>query len=92
MATGIPAYQETLLLLRLSKLEEDHMALKRNNPTLDKTADEEEVFALVARDQSSPKTVILWIAENIRTAPAEKLREALECAPRMRRHPSKAAD
>ena len=68
------------------------MALKHNNPTLEKTADDEEIFALVTRDQSSPETVCFWIMRNIRTAPDEKLREALDCALRMRRHPSRAAD
>jgi len=68
------------------------MALKANYPTLEKTAPDEELFALVARDRSSPRTVVLWIAENIATAPEDKLREALECALRMRRYPSRAAD
>lgn len=52
-----------------------------------------ETFVLHAQDYSAPKTVVLWIAENIDTAPAEKLREALECALRMRAFKGrKAAD
>lgn len=44
----------------------------------------EPVFTLRGQDQSSPKTVAFWIQENIETAPAEKLRGALEIALKMR--------
>ncbi len=61
------------------------MATKQNNPTLKKTGDNEEIFVLRAQDQSAPRSVILWIADNLH-APDEKLRDAFECALRMRRH------
>lgn len=61
------------------------MATKKNNPTLQKTGDQEEIFVLRAQDQSAPRSVILWIADNLQ-APDEKLRDAFECALRMRRH------
>ena len=64
------------------------MALKRDNPALEKIPENEEVFVLRARDQSSPRSVILWIADNLQ-APDEKLRDAFECALRMRRHPGR---
>lgn len=61
------------------------MATKTDNPTLYKTADNEEIFVLRAQDRSAPRSVILWIADNLH-ASDEKLRDAFECALRMRRH------
>lgn len=59
------------------------------------TADREslERFTLIGKDQTAAATVCDWIGRNIDTAPADKLREALDCALRMRetRH-RKAAD
>jgi len=61
------------------------MSKKKN--ALDKVADDEEVFALRGRDLSAPRTVCLWIADNIGNSECgdEKLYEALACALRMRR-------
>jgi len=64
------------------------MATKTSNPTLLKTADNEEIFVLRAQDQSAPRSVVLWIADNLH-ASDEKLRDAFECALRMRRHSKK---
>lgn len=61
------------------------MATKMKNPTLQKTGDNEEIFVLRAQDQSAPRSVVLWIADNLH-ASDEKLRDAFECALRMRRH------
>jgi hypothetical protein len=61
------------------------MATKQNNPTLKKAGDNEEIFVLRAQDQSAPRNVVLWIADNLH-ASDEKLRDAFECALRMRRH------
>jgi hypothetical protein len=63
------------------------MAIKAQNETLAKSADDEEIFVLRGRDLSAPQTVAFWIAQNItnEACPDEKLREALECALRMRR-------
>ena len=69
------------------------MALKGSCPTLKKIADDEEMFVLRAQDSSAPHAVTMWIADNIYSAPPEKLREALDCALRMRVfHRLKAAD
>jgi hypothetical protein len=69
------------------------MALKSNCTTLPKIAPDEEMFVLRAQDASAAKTVALWIAENILTAPEQKLKEALDCALRMRLyHGMKPAD
>jgi len=68
------------------------MGTKHNSPTLKKVDDHEEIFVLRAQDASSPRIVILWIADNLQ-ASDEKLRDAFECALRMRKHSkSKAAD
>lgn len=68
------------------------MVTKHDSVTLQKTGDHEEIFVLRARDATAPRTVILWIADNLH-ASDEKLREAFECALRMRSHPNrKAAD
>ena len=63
------------------------MALKHKCPTLKKVGKDEEIFVVRAQDVTAPKTVALWIVENIYTAPADKLIEALECAIKMRNHP-----
>lgn len=49
----------------------------------------EQTFTLRAQDITSPKLICLWMAENIDTAPAEKLRHALEDALRMRIWPNR---
>jgi hypothetical protein len=68
------------------------MALKKDYPTLNKVKNDEEIFVLRAQDASSAKLVVLWIAENLQ-APDDKLREAFECALRMRSYEhTKAAD
>jgi hypothetical protein len=68
------------------------MATKLTSPSLKKIGDEEEIFVLRAQDASAPRSVILWIADNLH-ASDDKLRDAFECALRMRRHSkTKAAD
>ncbi|MGD9156848.1 MAG: hypothetical protein PVG39_00440 [Desulfobacteraceae bacterium] len=68
------------------------MALKSTCPTLVKIGDDEEMFTLRAQDASSPRIVLEWIKENFH-ASDEKLRDAFECALRMRKFPySRAAD
>ena len=68
------------------------MALKHECTTLPKVGDDEDIFVLRAQDVSAPGTVLDWIKANLH-APDEKLREAFECALRMRRyHTRKAAD
>jgi len=68
------------------------MATKSTSPSLKKAGGQEEIFVLRAQDASAPRSVILWIADNLQ-ASDDKLRDAFECALRMRRHPkTKAAD
>ena len=68
------------------------MPTKHNSLTLKKAGDNEEIFVLRAQDVSAPRSIILWIADNMH-ASDEKLRDAFECALRMRRHSNtKAAD
>jgi hypothetical protein len=68
------------------------MATRQNSLTLNKVGDHEEIFVLRAQDVSAPRSVILWIADNLQ-ASDDKLREAFECAQRMRKHSiTKAAD
>jgi hypothetical protein len=68
------------------------MATKLTSLSLKKIGDQEEIFVLRAQDASAPRSVILWIADNLH-ATDDKLRDAFECALRMRRHPkTKAAD
>jgi len=76
------------------------MALRSQCKTLKKVKPDEEIFVLRAQDLSSPRTIALWIAENIdgpswreNVCPDTKLREALECALKMRRRSNrKGAD
>lgn len=68
------------------------MALKSNCPTLPKIREDEEMFVLRGQDISSPIIILEWIKENFHCSD-EKLREAFECALRMRNDPfKKAAD
>ncbi len=62
------------------------MSSKKENP-LSKIGDDEEVFTLRGRDVSAPRTICLWIADNIvnESCGDEKLMEALQVALRMRR-------
>jgi hypothetical protein len=60
-------------------------ALKRGEGCLGKSADDEPVFVLVARDRTSSKTVRQWV-QNARDAGCqneEKLDEALRLAVQM---------
>ena len=53
----------------------------------------QQTFTLVEQDKSSPRCIAFWILENIETAPAGKLIDALQDALAMRSAPNrKAAD
>jgi hypothetical protein len=68
------------------------MATKEMSSALRKIGNQEEIFVLRAQDASAPRSVIPWIADNLH-ASDDKLRDAFECALRMRRHPkTKPAD
>jgi hypothetical protein len=45
---------------------------------------EQQTFTLVEQDRSAPSTIAYWILQNIETAPAAKLYDALESAILMR--------
>ena len=49
-------------------------------------ANGEQTFTLRAQDQTSPTVIAEWIKLNIETAPADKLRDALEECLKMRQH------
>lgn len=81
-----------LYLLPPARLRRNAMATKLTSLSLKKIGDQEEIFVLRAQDASAPRSVILWIADNLH-ASDDKLRDAFECALRMRKHPkTKAAD
>ena len=53
----------------------------------------QRTFTLVEQDRTAPMAIVAWIFCNIESAPAEKLREALDDAIAMREWPNrKAAD
>lgn len=68
------------------------MALKKNCTTLAKVRDDEDIFVLRGQDITAPRMIVRWIEFNIFTAPDEKLREAFECALRMRHQGTKMPD
>ena len=49
-----------------------------------KAFDDEMLFVLMGRDATAPKVVLEWIKENLFTQPEDKLREAFECALKMK--------
>jgi len=68
------------------------MALKGTCKVLQKVHDDEEIFVLRAQDSMASVTILDWIKNNWH-ASDEKLREAFECALRMRKYPGmKACD
>jgi hypothetical protein len=50
----------------------------------EKAGPQEELFVLRAQDFSSAEVIIEWIKMNFRKTPDAKLREAFECALRMK--------
>ncbi len=60
--------------------------LNNSNSCLQKADDDEMLFILRAQDVTSPKVVLLWIAENIDHLSNSKAREAFNCALTMRQH------
>lgn len=58
-----------------------------------KAKDDEMLFILRAQDQTSPIVILHWMQMNFWTCPEAKLREAFECAMKMRAYPdTKVAD
>lgn len=69
------------------------MGYKSTDPCLAKAAEDEMLFVLRGQDITSPYIVLEWMKLNFANCPADKLREALECALTMRDTPNrKAAD
>lgn len=56
------------------------MGYKNSDLCLDKAHEDERLFVLMARDQTSPLVVGEWIKQNIGIQPREKLIEALDTA------------
>jgi hypothetical protein len=79
-------------------LEEDGMAYKGNDPTLEKVAPDEPVFTLRAQDKLAPTSVRMWadMVDLFRGGPSEKTIEARRCAMEMERwqvgHATKVPD
>jgi len=49
----------------------------------------QRTFTLVEQDKSTPRAICFWILENIETAPAEKLTDALQSALAIRKYPNR---
>jgi len=58
--------------------------LHNEDSCLNKAADDEMLFVLRAQDESAPRTILHWISKNFETCPDDKLREAFECALKMK--------
>ncbi len=51
---------------------------KHNSPCLDKAGDNEPIFVLRGKDYSTPRIILLWMAENVNTISTDKLQDAFE--------------
>lgn len=60
------------------------MAVRDENDCIKKALPDEELFVLMARDVTSPQTILYWISQNVGIQPEEKLREAFICAMKMK--------
>lgn len=60
------------------------MGYKYDDACLIKAAADEPIFVLRGQDQSAPKVILHWIANNFETCPDDKLREAFEHALKMK--------
>jgi hypothetical protein len=71
---------------RQNALREEHRQHKIRDNTVHKKAEERAqlTFTLMEQDKSSPITIAFWIMANMETAPADKLRGALDTAILMR--------
>lgn len=69
--------------------ERNSWASKNQSECLKSAKEDEPVFVLLARDKTSAKVVIHWIAKNFDTCNEEKLRDAFECALAMKEYPVK---
>ncbi len=65
------------------------MAIKPTDPIIAKPGDDEQIFILRAQDITAPKIVMEWIAENFFNVSDQKLRDAIECALRMKAYEHK---
>ncbi len=65
------------------------MATKSNCPTLAKVLPDEPIFVLRAQDMTAPEAILEWIRLNLKTAPTQKITEALNCVSDMRRWPNR---
>ena len=58
----------------------------REDSTFNKANSEEMLFVLRGQDLSAPKVIIHWIAKNFENVSDEKLRDAFECALKMKKN------
>lgn len=61
----------------------------RPTSCLNKAGEDEMLFVLRAQDESAPRAIMQWITTNFETCSEDKLKEAFNCALRMRRHPNR---
>lgn len=73
----------------MNENERNSWASKNESVCLKNAKEDEPVFVLLARDASSAKVIIHWIAKNFDTCNEEKLRDAFECALAMKAYPIK---
>lgn len=72
-----------IALQRIRNYGEPILNNKHTSPCLQKAGDNEPVFALLGRDYSSPRIILLWMAENCNSLSEEKLNDAFETAKQM---------
>jgi hypothetical protein len=74
-------------MIQVSETEKDNRCFAKAKQRGQRT------FTVIEQDKTAPSTIAWWILQNIETAPAEKLHEALQDAIDMRAYPNrKAAD
>lgn len=62
---------------------------KHNSPCLTKAGDNEPIFVLRAKDYSSPRVILLWMAENVNTISRQKLQDAFDTVQQCIDHPNR---
>lgn len=65
------------------------MATAEHNPTLEKAKANEPVFTLRGQDKSSPKMILVWMAENFENLSQQRLMEAFDCVMAMKKWPNR---
>lgn len=56
------------------------MAIKSECDCIKKALPDEQLFTLMARDETAPSVIMYWIEKNLSNQPKERLLEAFNCA------------